>query len=240
MTVKLKRIGLSIFVLLSVYGGLLTYPKILFGYSYTFQNFKVYSDRPITSDIEIVLTDVKDRIIKSELYADDQSFNIFLANEMWHLLFFTQSSNVGGVCHFNLTRNVFIRECDITMNRVIAPPSWKFPLEDRPLSYFIAHELTHTMQSRYDRWLNLKIPVHILEGYADYIGKSKEFDFNQFTSDLKDNKPVMNPENGLYNKYHLFIAYLMDRQGMTFKQIIDSRPSLSLIDKERKTNPNIQ
>ena len=234
MTGKMKRIGLSVFVLLAVYACLLTFPKILFGYSYTFQNFKVYSDRPISSDIESVLTDVKDRIIKSELYSDHQSFNIFLANEKWRLLFFTQSSNVGGVCHFNLTRNVFIRECDITENRIIAPSSWKFPLEDRPLSYFIAHELTHTMESRYDRWLNFKAPVHILEGYADYIGKSKEFDFEHYKEAWLHNEPIMRPENGLYNKYHLFLAYLIDRKGMTFGEIVEESSNLVMIETEIK------
>lgn len=220
--------------MLLVYGYFLTVPKILFGYSYTFQNFNVYSDRPITSDIEMVLNDVKDRIIKSELYTDDQSFNIFFANEKWRLLFFTQSLNVGGVCHFNLTGNVFVRECDISRNRIIAPPSWKFPLEDRPLSYFIAHELTHTMQSRYDRWLNLKMPVHILEGYADYIGKSKEFDFEYYKTAQQNNAPIMNPENGLYNRYHLITAYLIDRKGMTFKEIVEDRPNREVIEKEIK------
>lgn len=229
---KVKRLGLSIFVLLSFYGCILIFPEVLFAHTYTFRNFEVYSDRPISSDIESVLNDAKERITRSELYTDQQSFKIFLANERWRLALFTRNNNVGGVCHFNLTRNVFIRECDIASNSIVAPNSWKFPLKDRPLSYFIAHELTHSMQSRHDRWLNFKTPVHILEGYADYIGKSKEFDYDHYLSDFRNGEPIMNPENGLYNRYHLFVAYLIDRKKMTFQNIIEENPNLVLIENE--------
>jgi len=44
---------------------------------------------------------------------------------------------------------------------------------DRPLSYFIAHEATHALQRKFDKWMLLKTPAYIIEGYADYIGKAE-------------------------------------------------------------------
>ena len=216
-----------------LYFGILLFPQVLFAKKYSYRNFEVYSDKNIPTEIEHVLDDVNKRISKSELYNKDDRFRIFIANDTWRLMLFTRNTNVGGQCDFSLTRSAYIRESDIASNRIVPPKTWRFPLSDRPLSYFIAHELTHVMQSKSDRWLNMKVPTHILEGYADYIGKSTEFDFDEYYSKWETNAAIMNPENGLYNKYHLFVAYLMDKKGMSFKQLVETKPELTRMEEIR-------
>ncbi|MDB5394536.1 MAG: peptidase superfamily domain protein [Rhodospirillales bacterium] len=52
--------------------------------------------------------------------------------------------------------------------------------EDRLLSYFIAHEAAHAMQSRAFGYLfGLGYPEWLNEGYADYVGKGGDFNFQR-------------------------------------------------------------
>jgi predicted metal-dependent hydrolase len=45
---------------------------------------------------------------------------------------------------------------------------------DRPLSYFIAHEAAHVMQSRrFGRLLSLRYPRWLVEGHADLVAKGE-------------------------------------------------------------------
>jgi len=48
----------------------------------------------------------------------------------------------------------------------------------------------------------------------------------------------MNPSTGLYNKYHLLIAYLMDKKEMTFKEIVQSKMELEKVENELKAKYN--
>lgn len=225
----LKRTVAVFFTIVGLYLLLLWCPNPLFAHQYSYQNFVVYSDQKISPEIDFVLEDVEERLSLSELYEESDVFHIYICNDNWRFVFFTRNPNAGGVVNFLVSPNVFIRESNISENVIIPPNEWMFETISRPLSYFIAHEATHSLQRKIDPFLVVKTPVHILEGYADYIGKCKNFDFEVFKNDYLNEDFKMNPANGLYNKYHLYVAYLVEKKGYDFEQLVREEPSMEVL-----------
>ena len=222
-----KRLAFSILTLSFLYLLLLINPKPLFSQSFEYQQFKIFSDEPVPKEMTAVLDDVKSRISKSELYSEDLELQLFICNQSWRFTFFTRNPNPGGVVMGLLSPNAFIRACNIPKNKLIPPPTWTFPVEaDRPLSYFIAHEFVHSLQAHYDRFLHFKIPIHIMEGYTDYIAKAPDFDFETYKSMYLNNAPKMNPENGTYHLYHFFAAFMIEKRGYDFEKLVREKPGL--------------
>lgn len=232
MKKKTKRSIGILFGIGLAYIFLLISPSLLFSYTYKYQNFQVYADELIPTEIEEVLKDVDTRLKGSDLYEASDQFKIFICNEDWRFSFFTRNPKAGGVVNFGLSPNIFIRQSDIKKNRIIPPDGWMFAANERPLSYFIAHEATHSLQRKIDPLLNIKNPVYIIEGYADYIGKGKDFDFKKYKQRYIEGHPTMNPANGLYSKYHLYIAYLMEKKNYSFLDIVKEQPDLESVLKE--------
>jgi hypothetical protein len=207
----------------------LMYPNLLFGYKYKYRNFIVHSDKPIPKSINIVLNDAIERLENSELYETNIQFKLYLCNEDWRFKFFTRNGNAGGVVNFLISPNIFIRQSDAEKNQLVPPKTWKNSLINRPLSYFIAHEGIHCLQRKFDNFLFLKANVEIIEGYAEYIAKGKTNNLDILIKEFKNNLPTMNPENGLYDKYNLYVTYLIERKEYTFYKIVQEQPSLEKI-----------
>lgn len=228
----MKRIkhGLSFLGLtILAYILLLMWPNLLFSHQYQYQNFNIHSDKAIPLEIEKVLDDVVKRIQYSELYNKKDKFRIFICQKNWRFTLLTRNPKAGGVVNGILSSNAFIRSSNIETNALIPPSGWLYEAHLRPLSYFIAHELTHSMQSSYDRFMVAKVPPYIMEGYADYIGKRPAYNYELYKTQLLENHRKMDPANGLYNRYHLYIAYLMEIKGLSFVQILDQKPEIEVV-----------
>lgn len=209
-----------------IYLSILIYPNLLFANHYDYKNYEIYSDNPIPENIENVLDDAINRIEFSELYDPNENFRLYLCNDNWRFYFFTRNNNAGGVVNFIISGNIFIRENDVANNEIIPPKSWRNSLVDRPLSYFISHETIHSLQRKYDRFLILTTPVEIIEGYAEYIAKRKTNNLDALISDYRANSSTMNPKNGLYDKYNLYVHYLIEKKGYNFERIINEQPDI--------------
>ena len=229
--------------LASVVGGIyfifLLYPNPLFANNYLYRNFTIYSDRQIPKNIETVIDDTIKRLETSELYKTTDKFKVYLCNESWRFKFFTRNENAGGVVNFLLSPNIFIRESKVETNQLIPPISWKNSMADRPLSYFLTHEAIHSLQRKYDRFLMFKAPAEVIEGYAEYIAKYKTTNINKLIENFKNNSPSMNPENGLYDRYNLYIFILIKHKGYSFKKIIQEKPDLEKTLIESMTLNNV-
>ena len=201
-------------------------PKPLFAHSFDYKNFSVHSDEEIPDAIKYVLDDVLCRLKKSELYGETAAFNVYICNDNWRFKFFTRNGNAGGVVNFPISPNIFIRKSDIEKNAIIPPGGWMYAMDERPLSYFIAHEATHSLQRKISPILPIQAPIHIVEGYADYIGKSPDFDYQRYKDLYEKNDFKMNPKSGLYYRYHLYTAHLMDIEKMTFEEVLQEQPDL--------------
>lgn len=211
--------------------GILAVPQPLFAHKHVYRNFEVWSDRPIDgAATDAVLDDATRRLERSEIYDETVPVRLFVCNEAWRMRIYSQrgSSRLAGVADTWLTQNVYLREADFSANRLVSPSGGAVADEGvRPLSYFIAHEVTHILVARrYGRLAALRYPHWLLEGYADYVGKGETFDFAENLALLKAGDVRLDPANsGLYRRYHLMTAWLLDKQKKPLDAIFDAPPS---------------
>jgi hypothetical protein len=223
------RAAMAIVTFGLVYVLILAFPKPLFAHTFTYGSFRVWSDRPIDSALTTVLDEAKQRISRSDLYDPNQQYRIFICNSSWRLFIYSQVFNdkLGGITDAWLTRNIYIRASDIAHNEILSPrPGPIQDATDRPLSYFIAHEATHVMETRaFGRLMVFRYPSWLLEGYADYIGKGG-FDFDENRRLLVENNPKLDyNRSGLYRLYHLEVALLLDKRRLSVRQVFACPPS---------------
>ncbi len=121
-----------------------------------------------------MLEDTEERLARSPLFRDRpaKDIRIYLCNRRWRfILFANYRYRVGGLTYPPLSKNIFLRAAHIEANRLIGPSGQEVPGE-RTLSYYFAHEVTHTLVfddlGAVRHW---RLPVWKNEGYADYIGK---------------------------------------------------------------------
>ncbi|HEX8217226.1 MAG TPA: hypothetical protein VF577_07155 [Allosphingosinicella sp.] len=226
------RILRRLFVLLALIAAaaiaVLAVPEPNFEHRTHYGQFEIFSDRPIPPQIRTVLDDVTRRLEHSELYSTDQTFRIFFCNDDWRMALYSQrfSSAVGGMADTWLTRNIYIRRSDIAANRLFPPTGVLADAEARPLSYFIAHEATHAMQSRaFGRLMALRSPEWLVEGYADYVGKGGGFGLEENRARLAAGDPLLDPERtNIYRRHHLLVAWLIDREGLSARRLFADPP----------------
>ncbi len=236
LKISLPIIGIFIVICLTIF----IFPQILFAHQAEYKQFIVYSDRPLNKDIEPVLDEAIKRLSKSDLYDSEQKFRVFVCNDIWRLMIFSRGNdNVGGLAFADLTQDIFLRPVDFKKNKIIPPDSWKFAknpwtFDDRPLSYYIAHESTHVLQYRHTRRFLWRYPTWLIEGYADYIGKGNDFDFEENLRLFKKNAPELDPKKGLYRRYHLMVAYLLEFKKMDIKDVFANPPNEEKILEELK------
>jgi hypothetical protein len=134
--------------------------------------------------------------------------------------------NVGGVTHVYLGGNAFLRPFSIERGRLIGPSGDDKPGE-RTLAYFIAHEVTHAMTGDHvGRRRYRGLAAFQQEGYADYVAFARPppFDLAGGRQALERDAPEMDVRrSGLYRRYELMVAYLLERRGLTVDQLLAAR-----------------
>ena len=72
----------------------------------------------------------------------------------------------------------------------------------------LARRIGRVRYARLQRWQ--------VEGYADYVAKAGAFDFEKTLAAFKAGTRELDPKrSGLYLRYHLLVAYLLDHQATT-------------------------
>ena len=221
---------LGLLGVLDAYVIILVFPEPAFPYTHAHRGFQIASDRAIDPRIDGVIDDAIRRLETSRLYRPGAPFRVHLCNSTWRLWLYSQtfSSQMGGEADTWLTRNIYIRPSDIGRNRILSPSGGDVSdREHRPLSYFIAHEATHILESRaFGRWMVVTHPKWIVEGYADYVGKGGDFDFESNRRLWQDHSPMLDyGSSGLYRQFHLEVAQLLDRKGWTVRQLFTRAPA---------------
>jgi len=217
-------------LILFIYIGVSAFPQPMFANHTTYQNYEIWSDMPIPPQITQVLDDATRRLNTSDLYDKNSTIRIFFCNASWRLWLYGQhfSDQIGADADTWLTRNIYIRASDIASNQICAPGGGLIAdAEQRPLSYFIAHEATHIIESRqFGRLVSVTYPQWLMEGYADYIGKGGDFDFDENYHLFRTGNPLMDfQKSGLYRGFHLGISLLLNKKGQTARQIFANPPS---------------
>jgi hypothetical protein len=71
------------------------------------------------------------------------------------------------------------------------------------------------------------------EGYADYVGKGGIFDFAAVQRDFRAGVPALDPRrSGLYLRYHLLVAELIDHKGMTPEALLSHAIEAAPLEQE--------
>ena len=202
---------------------LLIYPQPLFAYSVHQNNLVLYARTPLPEQAGPILDEAQRRIARSPLYDPTRTQHAFLCDTPALFAFLTLTNRSGGKT--NPFGNVFIRPANVARNRVID----RFGNEKssaRSLTYYLAHELTHALtfdHLGFRQWAN-PLSAFQIEGYADYVGMSEPIDLRAGRAALISNAPEMDPtRSGLYTRYSLLVAYLLERRGYSVEQLLARR-----------------
>ncbi|MEO1250853.1 MAG: hypothetical protein AAFW81_00725 [Pseudomonadota bacterium] len=212
-SIALRLAALGAVILAGLGVGLSMYPDPLFPHEYRYGSFVVRSDRPIEPGWDAVLGDAKRRLATSALYDPDAVFRLYVCNAPWRLWFFTRNKQVGGFADTFMSRGIFLRESVAGENRIVPPGDSLADADARTLSYFIAHEATHILQSRaFGRLMSVRSPRWLVEGYADHIAKAGAFDAADNRRRLREGDALLTEtaaRRGLYRRYHLMVEHAL-------------------------------
>ena len=228
----LRRALFGLLVASVAYLVLLAYPQPLFAHELTHAGLTVHADAPIPDTMRATLERVRARLDRSPLLSRAAVPHIFICNEPWRFaLFARQNYQVGGVADGFVGQHVFLRESDMNRDRLIGP-SGQPVAADRPLSYFIAHELMHIATVRHvGRARYARMPQWVDDGYADYI--ARDIDLAAALTKFKDGARELDPSrSGLYLRYHLMVAYLLERKGVPIVTLMASPPERETLERE--------
>ena len=224
----LRRTLLTLTVAAVLYGVVVRWPQVVFAYSAQAGNVILHARAPLPAQAAAIAAEAGRRVKRSPLYSPETTYDVFLCDTPALFAFFAPvNRSVGGLADVYFSRHVFLRPSRIERDRLVGP-SGAEASGDRTLTYFIAHEITHIMTVRRLgplRYMNLEAWQR--EGYADYVGKSGAFDFAATLRDFNAGAPSLDPKrSGLYLRYHLLVAHLLDHEGMTADALLSTgRPS---------------
>jgi hypothetical protein len=226
--------------LVAAYLLLLAFPEPLFAYKFASGNLTLYCDDPIPPEGASVLADVQRRLERCPLYAGRPHEYIFVCRHTWRFdLLANRNSGAGGLAYGFAPWNVFLRRADIARNILFRRDGRTPSGPDRPLSYFIAHEITHNLTQRFlGPWAYWHLPVWKREGYADYVGKGGDFDFKKNLALFRAGDPSLDPRgSGLYLRYQLLVAELLDRRKMTVSAMLRTRVDRKRLEEDLRGAP---
>jgi hypothetical protein len=230
---RLARIVALTVFLFAAYALLLCLPGPFFSHSVRAHSLILHSDRTFSEPAARHILELAEaKLATSPLYSSDHDQHIYICNARWRQrLFFNRDYGVGGVAPYPVSPHVFLRDAAIDDNRLISPHGKPVP-GDRTLDYFIAHEITHQLTGhalgpmRYAR-----LPQWVREGYADYVGKGSAFNYTEARAAFLAGAPEMDwKKSGLYWRYHLLVAYLLDHQHWSVMQLLQQPPAQDSVE----------
>lgn len=225
-----KRLLLVIFASSAVYLVLLAYPQPLFAYELTAAGISVHSTQPIPEAMKATLERARARLDRSPLSGATRGAHVFICHSRWLFgVFARQNYRAGGVTDGFVGQHVFLRDSDMEHDRLIGP-SGRPVAADRPLSYFIAHELMHVANVRaVGRWRYARMPQWVDDGYADYIARDIELD--AALTKMKEDARELDPRrSGLYLRYHLMVAFLLEKRQLMLQELLVNAPAREAVE----------
>jgi hypothetical protein len=220
----LRRSALMLLIASAAYLGLLAYPDPLFAHEVSYAGITVHSTQAIPDAMQATLDRARARLDRSAVAAATRDVHVYICQPRWlFAVFARQNYRVGGVADWLVGQHVFLRESDLQNDRLIGP-SGQPVAADRPLSYFIAHEIMHIAHARtVGRRRYGRMPQWLDDGHADYV--ARDIDFGGALQKMKEGAPGLDPaRSGLYVRYALMVAYLLDKQRVPLAQLFASPP----------------
>jgi hypothetical protein len=229
-----RRLGLPLAVVGAAWLALLLHPQPLFAYELQRANVVLHARAPFPPQAQPLLDDVVRRVSRSPLYSPARRHDVFLCDTPALFAFFALwDRRVGGIAETALGGNVFIRPSSLTRDTVIGP-SGDEKKGERTLAYYIAHEVTHVMTADHvGRWAFHRLSAFQREGYADHVAYAHALELARARTALVNDAPEMSPKrSGLYTRYELLVAYLLERRGMTVDELLAERRDQRAVEAE--------
>jgi hypothetical protein len=208
----------------ALYLAVLVHPQPLFAYSATVENLTLYARAPLPEVAPAVLDDALRRIQRSPLYSPAVHHRVFLCNSSSLFFFLSGGTRRGRAVTVDfLNGNIFIASANVERGEVYGR-SGAAAGPDRPLSYFIAHEVAHHMTSTtLGRWRYFRMPVWLREGYADYVARLGPANLTDATHGIQSDEPDWDPtRSGLYLRYWAEVTFLLDDRHTPIDQALRS------------------
>lgn len=215
-----------------VYALLLTHPQPLFAYELQHAGIVVHATQPIPDEMRATLDRARARLDTSTIADPARVHHVFMCQSRWlFALFAPNHYKAGGIANVYIGQNVFLRESDMQHDRLIGASGRPTP-PDRPLSYFIAHEIMHVEHgcllgpvgySRLPKWAD--------DGHADYV--ARDIDLSRALKGLQSGAPDLDPaRSGLYVRYHLMVAYLIEKKRVEPRDLLEHPRDRDVIERE--------
>jgi hypothetical protein len=217
--------------LAAVLGTALAYPQPFFAYHTQHGRLELFSDRPFdAAKAQVILASVEKRLARSPLDRHE-AHRVFVTNSEWRRrLFFNVATGAAGVNFYPVTRNVFLRHSDIDGD-VLYGRSGKPAASPRTLTYYMAHEITHSLtgeQRGLAHLYNWRLPVWVREGYADYVGLGGrgQIDVAAYYKRYRASDPQFVAGSGFYDRYRMLAAFFLDRKHWGVPRLLDCNMTL--------------
>ena len=226
----LRRSCLALAIASLAYLVVLAYPQPLFADEINRGPLTLHATAPLPEAAHITVERASVRLQRSPLYADAGTIHVFVCRtQRTFAIFARQNYRVGGVADWLVGQHAFLRESDLTSDRLISPTGTPVAA-DRPLSYFVAHEAMHIVIARHlGRVRYSQLPQWVDDGYADYV--ARDIDYAAALQKLKDHERELDPRrSGLYLRYHLMVAYLLEKRGMSIQMLLANPPDRATIE----------
>jgi hypothetical protein len=227
-----RRLLLGGLTLGGAYLLVLIHPQPLFAYELQHAGLVVHATRPIPDAMRATLERVRARLDRSSLYDPARVDHVFICNSRWLFALFARTNyRVGGVADVFVGQHVFLRESDMDHDRLISP-SGQPVSSDRPLSYFIAHELMHVAHGRHlGRLGYARLPQWVDDGHADYVARAIALGhaLDAFKAGGRELDPM---KSGLYIRYHLMVAYVLDKERVAPAVLLEHPPARDEVERK--------
>jgi hypothetical protein len=237
LTTWTRRLSFGIVTVSAAYLLILDHPQPLFAYELEHAGMVVHATRPIPDAMRATLDRVRARLDRTLLANKTHVDHIFICDAPWLFALFARTNyRVGGVADVFVGQHVFLRQSDMEHDRLISP-SGQPVSSDRPLSYFIAHELMHVAHGRrLGRLAYARLPQWVDDGHADYV--ARDIDFEQTLRALKAGAKELDPlKSGLYLRFHLMVAYVLEKERIPAAVLLEHPPERGAIERKLATLP---
>jgi hypothetical protein len=214
------------------YFAILAYPQPLFAGEVAGPGLTIHATEPMPAAMQETLDRALVRLQRSPLFGTAGNVHVFICQSRGMFsLFARQNYRVGGVADWLVGQHAYLRESDLHNDLLISPGGTPVAA-DRPLSYFVAHEAMHIAVARYvGRARYSQMPQWVDDGYADYI--ARDIDYSSALQRLKENARELDPQrSGLYLRYHLMVAYLLEKKQVQLADLLLSPPDRDAVESE--------
>jgi hypothetical protein len=230
-----RRLAFGTLMVGGAYALVLVHPQPLFAYELQHAGVVVHATRPIPDEMRATLDRVRARLDRTPLADPPHVDHVFICDSRWLFALFARTRyRVGGIADVFVGQHVFLRESDMEHDRLIGPGGQPVS-SDRPLSYFIAHELMHLAHGRLlGRLGYARLPQWVDDGHADYVARDVDLDqaLRAFKTGAKELDPL---RSGLYIRFHLMVAYVLQKERMAPAALLEHPAAREAVERQLAT-----